>query len=231
MKLQNPQLIDALAAEYVLGTLRGRARRRLEHHLEREWHIARRVLAWEDRLMPLAQSLPPVPPSRDVWPAIERRIMAEISAAQGFARRRKTLGALAAIVALCAVIAGGLMFWRAGIGPSLEPMATIAAAGAPPIWRIELDRDFRLLRAVAVGAAPEHAGKSFELWALPEAGAPVSLGLLPESGGVERRLGADQARALRAAPRVAVSLEPPGGSPTGAPTGPVLFVADRLTPS
>lgn len=229
MKLQNPQLIDALAAEYVLGTLRGPARRRLERHRAREWHIARRVQAWEDRLMPLAQSLPPVLPSKDVWPAIERRIMAEISA-HSLAHRRRSLRAFAAVVALCAVVAGGLVLWRAGIGPRLEPVATIAATGAPPIWRIELDRDFRLLRAVTVGAAPEHAGRSFELWALPEERAPVSLGLLPDSGQVERRLTTDQARSLRAAPRVAVSLEPAGGSPTGAPTGPVLFVADRLTP-
>jgi anti-sigma-K factor RskA len=53
----------------------------------------------------------------------------------------------------------------------------------------------------------------------------VSLGLLPDAGQLERTLSDTQRSALASAAQVAVSLEPPGGSPTGAPTGPVLFVA------
>ena len=86
----------------------------------------------------------------------------------------------------------------------------------------------RHLRAVALGGARPQSGKSFELWALPDnGGAPVSLGLMPESGRLDRELTDAQRAALRGASKVAVSLEPTGGSPTGAPTGPVLFVADR----
>jgi anti-sigma-K factor RskA len=70
------------------------------------------------------------------------------------------------------------------------------------------------------------AGKSYELWGLPDGGAPVSLGLLPASGEVRRDLVAAQRVALAASTKVAVSLEPAGGSPTGAPTGPVLYVAE-----
>jgi anti-sigma-K factor RskA len=67
------------------------------------------------------------------------------------------------------------------------------------------------------------------LWA-PGAGsaAPVSLGLLPQSGVQRRALPAQRAALLRAA-SLAVSREPSGGSPTGAPTGPVLLVAPRNT--
>jgi anti-sigma-K factor RskA len=68
-------------------------------------------------------------------------------------------------------------------------------------------------------------GRDYELWALPEGGAPVSLGLMPESGEAERELSAAQRTALSSASKVAVSLEPEGGSATGAPTGPVLYVA------
>lgn len=229
MKLQNPEVIDALAAEYVIGTLRGPARRRFDRYRAREWHIGRRVIAWEDRLIPLAYTLPPVTPSPEVWRAIERRVRAESPPARQLAARRP-LRALAAVVAICAVLAGGFLLWRAGFAPGFEPIATIAAGDARPIWQIELDADFTRLRAVSIGAAPEQPGRSFELWALPDDGAPVSLGLLPVSGRLERSLDADQARALRAAPRVAVSLEPVGGSPTGAPTGPVLFVAERRLP-
>ncbi|MGH8286219.1 MAG: anti-sigma factor [Steroidobacteraceae bacterium] len=229
MKLQNPEVIDALAAEYVIGTLRGPARRRFDRYRAREWHIERRVSAWEDRLMPLAYTLAPVTPSPQVWLAIERRIAAESPPARRLVSRRSPR-ALAAVVATCAVLAGGFLLWRAGFAPGLEPIATIAAADARPIWQIEIDAAFTRLRVVNIGAAPEEPGRAFELWALPDEGAPVSLGLLPVSGRLERSLDPDQARALRAAPRVAVSLEPAGGSPTGAPTGPVLFVADRRMP-
>lgn len=64
------------------------------------------------------------------------------------------------------------------------------------------------------------AGRALELWAVPADGAPRSLGL------VSAREGATLVRAglLRGVAAFAVSLEPAGGSPTGAPTGPVLSV-------
>jgi len=69
--------------------------------------------------------------------------------------------------------------------------------------------------------------RAYELWALPGAGAaPVSLGLMPKSGRGTLQLNDAQRLALSRSRQIAVSLEPPGGSPTGAPTGPVLFVAD-----
>ena len=68
-------------------------------------------------------------------------------------------------------------------------------------------------------------GKAHELWALPEGGAPVSLGLMPHMGDRRVVLTAAQRTALANSKQIAVSLEPEGGSPTGAPTGPVLLVA------
>jgi anti-sigma-K factor RskA len=67
--------------------------------------------------------------------------------------------------------------------------------------------------------------RSRELWALPEGGAPVSLGLMPASGSIDLALDDRQRAALAAAKNIAVSDEPAGGSPTGAPTGEVLYVA------
>ena len=74
---------------------------------------------------------------------------------------------------------------------------------------------------------PEAAGRSYELWALPRGGgAPVSLGLLPAAGSAERPLSERQRTALLAADKVAVSVEPAGGSPTGSPTGPIVIVTN-----
>jgi anti-sigma-K factor RskA len=224
MKHDQPQLIDALASEYVLGTLRGAARRRFERWQSAEWHIASRVQAWERRLIPLALGLPPLLPSPGVWDRIEERIrLAEASRAP---RRRSALRTLAAVLVLCALFAGGYLAWRMAQPLHLQTVATIQGAHGAVVWSIELDARRERMRAVALAGAAVRPGHSFELWALPpDKGAPVSLGVLPGAGPLERILSAAQRAALASAAQVAVSLEPPGGSPTGAPTGPVLYVA------
>ena len=75
---------------------------------------------------------------------------------------------------------------------------------------------------IQVGVQPD---KALELWAIPRGGAaPRSLGVISSSGATVVRRG----QVLEGAEALAVSLEPPGGSPTGAPTGPVLY-AGKLT--
>jgi anti-sigma-K factor RskA len=91
------------------------------------------------------------------------------------------------------------------------------------------DDDLRHLRAIAGAGAIAQAGKSYELWALPDNGAaPVSLGLMPVSGHIDRELTDAQRAALQGASKVAVSLEPEGGSTIKGPSGPVMFVAERV---
>jgi anti-sigma-K factor RskA len=231
MKHDQPQLIDALASEYVLGTLQGPARRRFERWRAESWHIDRRVQTWEGRLIPLALGLSPLAPSPEVWQRIEEKIrISEAShPAAGRPRRPRTaLHALAAVLVLCVIAAGGFVAWRMTETLSLQPVATIKGAQGSVVWSIELDVRHQRLRAVALAGAVARPGHSFELWALPGGGgAPVSLGLLPDAGQLEWTLSENQKAALAQAVNVAVSLEPAGGSPTGAPTGPVLFVAEH----
>ena len=174
-------------------------------------------------------------PSPHVWSEIEKRIGATAAPGTGPARanldggrRISTMRALAASVALFVVLVGGIAAWRA-THPELSALATFTSPNAvQPAWTLTADADLRHLRAVALGGARPQNGKSFELWALPDDGsAPVSLGLMPESGRLDRTLTEAQRAALLGASKVAVSLEPTGGSQTGAPTGPVLFVAER----
>jgi anti-sigma-K factor RskA len=235
MKHDDPKLIDALAAEYVLGTLAGRARRRFERWRAREWHVERRVQAWEERLVGLALRLSPMRPSPHVWSQIEKRIGP--TAAPGTrptpvssdGRRFSTLRALAASVVIFLVLVGGFAAWRA-THPELLAFATFTSPNeVQAAWVLTADADLRHLRAVAQGGARPTPGKSYELWALPDnGGAPVSLGLMPDNGQLDRTLTEEQRAALLGSSKVAVSLEPQGGSPTHAPTGPVLFVAERV---
>jgi len=105
-------------------------------------------------------------------------------------------------------------------------VSLMAEAGGKPLWLVKVGE--RTLRVTAVGAAKEQPGKSYELWMLPDGGAPVSLGVLPKQGTQTLSLSDAQFAALVRSSALAVSLEPEGGSPTGLPTGPVLYSAPLL---
>ena len=70
----DPDRLDGLAAEYVLGTLRGPARARFERLIESDPALAQRVDAWAKRLDPLAEAAPAIEPPARSWTAIEQRI-------------------------------------------------------------------------------------------------------------------------------------------------------------
>jgi len=68
---------EALAAEYVLGTLDAESRARFANDLARDAGLQALVADWEKRLSPLAESVEPVRPSASVWSAIEAALDAE----------------------------------------------------------------------------------------------------------------------------------------------------------
>lgn len=228
MQRPSPELIERLAAEYVLGTLRGAARQRFARWLsDRDAvpYIAVRdaVRRWEDRLVCLLQNVAPVEPAPRVWREIARR-----TGIDGGQRRAPTLRrwALAASVAILAVAA----WWWRGQEPEIvwQAAAEMRDAARPePLWLIDVNREQRRIRLRPAAPYPLNAKQVHELWALPANGtAPVSLGLLPQRDIVERPLSESQYAALLTASKLAVSREPAGGSPTGAPTGPVVVVVD-----
>jgi anti-sigma-K factor RskA len=222
MKSANRELLDRLAAEYVLGTLRSRARRRFERWLLSP-QVGAIVKAWEDRLAGLEPQLAPVAPPATVWHGIEDKL--ELRKMQ----RRPAARWLAIAASLAFfVMAGILLTYRQP--PDVPQLArtqeSLLQADPQTIyWRVEVLGDHQELRLHAQNVYDLPAGKAHELWALPEGGAPVSLGLLPKTGEQRRVLTPAQQTALAGAKQIAVSLEPEGGSPTGAPTGPVLLVA------
>ena len=222
MKSANRELVDRLAAEYVLGTLRGRARRRFERWLLSP-QVGAIVKAWEDRLAGLEPQLAPVTPPATVWHGIEDKL--ELRKMQ----RRPAARWLAIAASLAFfVMAGILLTYRQP--PDVPQLArtqeSLLQVDPQTIyWRVEVFGDHQELRLHAQNVYDLPAGKAHELWALPEGGAPVSLGLLPKTGEQRRVLTPAQQTALAGAKQIAVSLEPEGGSLTGAPTGPVLLVA------
>jgi anti-sigma-K factor RskA len=221
MKSANRELVDRLAAEYVLGTLRGRARRRFERWLLSP-QVGALVTAWEDRLAGLEPQLKGVTPPASAWRGIENRLELR-------KLRRAPLARWLAVAASVAFFAMIAVFALRQVPPDVTQKAFIQADAQTIYWRVELlgDNEELSLHVHQVHDLP--AGKSHELWVIPASGgAPVSLGLLPHTGDHHRVLTASQRAALAGAKTIAVSLEPAGGSPNGSPTE-VLLTAPLAT--
>lgn len=225
MNYRTPERADALAAQFVLGTMPGRVRARFARLARTDRALSDAVRAWEDRLSPLAESLPAVEPPAYVWPAILARLDRAAAAPEPRSVwaslglwRGLTLAGFATAIALALVL----------LAPPLErPEATLvvvlAGQDARPALLASADRNGRLLTIKAVAPLAPGADRSLQLWALPPQGNPRSLGLVPASGVARIALPVPAGTALQDVSALAVSLEPRGGSPTGLPTGPVLY--------
>jgi len=228
MDYGRPALAERLAAEYVLGTLRGRARQRFETLMGAHPALRLAVLAWYERLMPLTALVKPVPPRPATWQRVQQRLFnhrASVPAPRPVAWwRRLALWQGAAAFATVAAVSLAVLLAQPG---TLQPPIVIvlsatpeAAALAQASFVASVSGDGRSLVLKPLQIGPLGAGRVLELWAVPGRGAPRSLGLVSASG-TTRVL---RARLLADTAAFAVSLEPAGGSPTGAPTGPIVSV-------
>jgi len=238
MKLVQPELQSRLSAEYVLGTMRGGARRRFEDYLRMPQHQSLRVHVanWEGHLTPLANHLPGVTPPERVW----HRIDAAVS-------RNKT-PALTGISSQNAVktpasqgLFNSFAFWRnLGLGASGLSTALLIAlfasnafrAGQEPMMIAVLEEQgvarvvveqpkSGMLMVKMVKPWKPSPGISKQLWVIPATGVPRSLGIINDTG--ETKFATDDIDVKLADGLVlALSKEPVGGSPTGQPTGKIL---------
>jgi anti-sigma-K factor RskA len=207
--------MDRLAAEFVLGTLRGGARRRFERWRASSEMVATLCAAWEQRLTPLAARLRPIAPPAGALSKIQQRL--------GLAQPTGLRWVAAAAVA--ALLFAMLAYWPATQAPIPDRIALISAPSGQMQWRVEVYTPRARLVVRSPGVAGKPNNRDYELWALPGGGAtPVSLGVLPVRGATAVTLSERQRQALAHAQQIAVSVEPLGGSPTGQPTGPVVFV-------
>jgi anti-sigma-K factor RskA len=217
----HPEIVDLLAAEYVLGTLRGPARLRFEKWRARTPLVDERCRFWEDNLMQLAKGLRPIRPPAHVWQGIRARLNLSRGSPQ---RRTGRTWAIAASVLLVAGLSA-LLYWRSTEPGKLSEVATIATPTGAQLWEVDVYRSSGRL-ILHTGQLPAHpADRDFELWALPAGGKPVSLGVMPHSGTAQRTLTAVQQQALANSAQVAITVEQTGGSPTGQPTTTPVFVA------
>jgi anti-sigma-K factor RskA len=228
MKYTNAQL-RALATEYVLGTLRGAARRRFAAIAAANLDARRILRRTEIWFSPLALRLRPVKPPAPVWDDIARQVG---EGSRGSTRvaapwagwRVVALAASVATVALATTLATRPPRIETRMAP--PRYIAIVVDAKRPLWLLTESPEGGTMRALAIGMIEIDPTRSFELWSLPDdGGAPVSLGLLQTVGESSLMLSSRAREVLAGSSTVAVSVEPRGGSPTGAPTGPVVYTA------
>jgi len=238
MNYGHPGLRDRLAAEYVLGTLQGRARQRLQQLLRDDVELQARVGFWEQHLMPMAAPLSAAAPSAQVWLAIAARVAPRERVRQprlGWLRGLvhgldlRTLGSLAA--GLCVGVAVTLM------GPALLDR------DAPDVAESQLPQSYVGVLATADGRTglivsslrhgtvmdvkqmqrvPVAPGHTLYLWTIDADGQTRPIGPVPQGHFVQVALAQTSEKLFGSAAELAVSIEPADLTPVQ-PSGAFVY--------
>lgn len=226
---------NALAAEYVLGTLRGGARRRYQQLMMQHQLIRETTWIWEQYINVLGHKLEPKTPSDKVWLEVSQRLgfSDENAPPNTQAQTDKVVElkpnkfwpGLASIATAAAIILAVVLVRLEPVDPTPSQFAVVQSEKAQALWLIEVNE--QQIKVKATDKFTAQANKDYELWFVATDGrAPVSLGLLPKSG--ELNLAKSDLFGTVELAALAVSLEPLGGSPNGSPTQ-VLYTTELVT--
>ena len=235
---------QALAGEYVLGTLSRAERQAVDALLGSNPALRAAVDAWQQRLLPLVSLVEPVAPSARLWPRIERSLDHAAAAAAAAANvapaparpapkalpwwrdfqslalwRGLTAGGFALATLLAAVL---VLKVAAPLSGTRYMVVLVAPQDRSPGWVMQTSSD-RKIELIPLGAMEIPADKALELWTkADEWNAPISLGLVKPGERVQVPL--DRIPGVQPNQLFELTLEPPTGSPTGRPTGPIHFI-------
>lgn len=242
MNYKSEKLKNALAAEYVLGTLRGPARSRFQKLMMQNPSFGEATSTWEQHLNVLGQKLPPVTPDVAVWFRIEQQL--GFSNAQNhyveqadnndqsqsnvvpITKAKATVWqSIAGLASAAALVLAVLLVNLDSTVPDAQQLALINNEQTQLLWALEIGAES--IDVQATKSLMAQANADYELWIVAADGRPpISLGLLPKTGKLSLRKPQVFDQIEIAA--LAVSLEPLGGSPNGSPTT-VLYTSELVT--
>ncbi|WP_299848425.1 anti-sigma factor [uncultured Roseovarius sp.] len=214
-----------LAAEYVLRLLEREEERAFEARLERDSALMREVNAWSERLSGMDAEFAAETPRAAIKAHLMERLFGAPERTTSIWQKLSLWQGLS----FASLLVAGFFAWQV---TQLAPVDTPASG---PLYVSEIAAEDQSLRVLAVydsdsdalqinrTAGQAAAGRTLELWVITDGNAPVSLGVLPDAQTTEITL-PEEFRAQVADLTLAISDEPPGGSPTGQPTGAVLAV-------
>jgi anti-sigma-K factor RskA len=228
MRLARHRHLDALCGEYLLGTLRGRARARFERALRDEPLVALRLQYWYRTFAPRFSPSIALEPSAATWQRLRRELELDRYRVPWFRRVGFWRGWAAAATAAL-VLAGAFNLLQSLRAPAYVEVTQLTGQAPAAAVTAALSRDGAALRLRATRPVVAGPNQSYELWLIPrEGGVPVSLAVLGQLDA-DLRLPAAHVGRLRSGAKLAISVEPAGGSPTGAPTGPVILIGEIST--
>jgi anti-sigma-K factor RskA len=210
---------ELLAAEYALGVLAGTERTVVEQRLARDRVLARLVTEWELRLAPWTAEIAEVNPPPQMWDRIASGLPPQTQIAGLWENLAFWRGFSLATGALAAACLGGLIYFSTLT--QQQPLVAIIEGNGHRHFVATIDVN-RGTVAVVPTAFSADATRVPELWLIPPDGRPRPVGLLRADTTVTITMPAELAALAKDNAVLAVSLEPPGGSTTGLPTGPVI---------
>lgn len=229
--LRDPLERDAVAGEYVLGTLNPDDHAAVAAALPGDAALRAAVYAWQDRLLALSTRAPAADLPAALWPrlaaALDWRALPGAAPAPRapwwrglrFWQGLSALGLAASLVLALRLVAPT---------PADEGMRYVAVLESPDErrtagWVVEVQTG-GALRLVPVGDTPPvPAGRALQFWTKPQGAAgPTSLGLVRPGQTVQMPVA--RLPGVGAQQLFEITLEPEAGSPIGRPTGPILFV-------
>ena len=229
---------EALAAEHALGVLNARDRAAAELRMASEPAFAADVEAWRARLAPMLESVPAVPAPQGVWQRIERMLPANDngaimnklrfwrnSAVGGFALAAASLAGVMVQVNQPPVVVER----QVPVSPQGQLLSasvvTTQPGGIQPLFTASYDPDRKALIVTSLLPEGSDRDKVHELWLIAGQDKPKSLGLVEQGKAKVIALPTELLAKMSEGAALAVSLEPPGGSPSpDGPTGPVIGV-------
>lgn len=213
---------QVLAGEYALGLMSAAEAKAFEARLASEPALRAAYLQWAEDFARLAEDIPQEAPPARVKAALDKHLFEGAPPARGSWWQRFGLAGLAA----AAVIVGAVLLLDmpgTGVQPPENPVYHAdlrASAEGQIILAAGYDATTEEMYVERRGTA-DRPGRDIEMWLIAGDNPPVSLGVLPEQERLRLALTPAQIARLEGGV-LAISDEPEGGSPSGAPTGDIL---------
>ncbi|MGD8207756.1 MAG: anti-sigma factor, partial [Thiohalocapsa sp.] len=235
-RYQDPELYDRLAAEYVLGTLQGRARQRFVRLMDERPYIEAAVSEWQDRLDPLGERVPELQPPSRVWRGIDREIRASgRSARQTEVRSSAKPGfwqslafwQFSTVAAVALLVVSVLVpVQRPGEPPMPQYVSVLEAPdNGPMMVATGTGKPWTLTVALVDGVDGKEMpdDKQMRLWCYHKDGRkPIPMGIVTTDKYTVFTLTQEQWEGLAQMSHLGISVEPMG-SDQDEPMGPVMY--------
>ncbi|MGB3623802.1 hypothetical protein FT643_05005 [Ketobacter sp. MCCC 1A13808] len=212
LRYQNPQLQELLASNYVAGTLRGPARKRMERLMRDNSVLSKRVRQWEAKLQPLHQATVPVEPKSGTWQSISDAINGAADPMIAILKRRLNIYKYLTAMAMTFALVAGVLLWypQPDVTPAaaINYVAVMKNSDEQPTMVVTLTKSGRVMALDLLQKPKLEADQRLQLWAVSrDDGSIKSLGAVELEKHFETSLSKEQWGLISTAEYLLVSAE------------------------